>query len=449
MKFLFLFLALMQNIGASPRVIKDNRISDLGVTPEIGRGYSLTNNTYHSMCFQKVKTTTPSYDLKYDFTEIDESLLRKITKTGKLEDAYLNSFLLKHARFEEEQTERRRRNKKVKIKNILIHISMDSFYHALNESGSVMDPSAANLVRKGDLIKFFEVCGFYYVKSLGRHASFMALLKYEETDDKGSDKVFKQKLRRKIYSFHHHPKTDKEFMKEVYKRKLRINVEGLGLGKGDVSDLVPTDIRELKKTVDAATKLMQDADAGLVTSMEITPWHENINFLAAQKDEDDQGRRSLFRETKNLQENSAIIAEVERVDQHQMNSYYKTYNCLRILKEEFTIGPVGEFKFDPDKTFFYNLHNRTNKSLYKSLRNLKTFINQAKIMEMQKANDLFLNGKEGTDDKGALYCLDELYEKGLKKVNYRQIKSCEKVMSYSPKSYFLVDHYCLPEMVPR
>ncbi|HIC43625.1 MAG TPA: hypothetical protein EYO73_04825, partial [Sulfurimonas sp.] len=98
MKFLLLFLALMQNIGASPRVIKDNRISDLGVTPEIGRGYSLTNNTYHSMCFQKVKTTTPSYDLKYDFTEIDESLLRKITKTGKLEDAYLNSFLLKHTR---------------------------------------------------------------------------------------------------------------------------------------------------------------------------------------------------------------------------------------------------------------------------------------------------------------------------------------------------------------
>ena len=99
-----LLILLSSNLFGSPRVIRDNRIGDLGITPNLGRGYDLTNNSYHSMCFSSIKTTTPSFDVKYDFLEIDESYLNKITKTGKLEDSYLNSFLLKHIDFSEKDT---------------------------------------------------------------------------------------------------------------------------------------------------------------------------------------------------------------------------------------------------------------------------------------------------------------------------------------------------------
>ena len=450
-----IFVLSVTNIFGSPRVIKDNRIGDLGVTPNLGRGYGLTNNSYHSMCFSTIKTTTPSFDVKYDFLEIDDSYLKKITKTGKLEDSFLNSFLLKHVDFSEKDhtnnsdSSRGRRNerKEVKVKNILIHISTDSFYNAINESLSEMDSEAKQLILNGDLVKFYEVCGFYYIRALGRHSSFMALLKYQETKDSENNALFKEKLKRRLYSFNHQPREDKEFSKEIYKRKLRINVEGIGLGKGDISDLLPTNISELKKTVNAAAKLMQATDAGVVTSMEISPWHENIDFLQAEEDDKSSINKNLFRETKNLQENNAVIAEIERINEYQMNYYYKSYNCLRILEEEYKEG-TSEFEFDPDKTFFFNLYNKTNKKLYKSLRNLKTFINQTSIENIYESNTKFLYGDPETKKLGATKCLDEIYEKGIKKVSYHQIPACMEVMTYKNQSYYLIDHYCLPEMVP-
>ena len=157
----------------------------------------------------------------------------------------------------------------------------------------------------------------------------MALLKYQETKDTEKNELFKEKLKRRLFSFNHQPKEDKEFSEEIFKRKLRINVEGIGLGKGDISDLLPTDINELKKTVDAAAKLMQDSDAGVVTSMEISPWHENVHFLQAEQDDKNAINTNLFRETKNLQENNAVIAEIERINEYQMNYYYKSYNCSK------------------------------------------------------------------------------------------------------------------------
>ncbi len=454
-----LFILSSAHIFGSPRVIKDNRIGDLGVTPNLGRGYDLTNNSYHSMCFSSIKTTTPSFDVKYDFLEIDESYLNKITKTGKLEDSYLNSFLLKHIDFSEKDVVsdpdsssrnrrgRRAESKEVKLKNILVHISTNSFYHAINESLSEMDSEAKKLVLNGDLVKFYEVCGFYYIRALGRHSSFMALLKYQETKDTENNELFKEKLKRRLFSFNHRPKEDKEFSEETFKRKLRINVEGIGLGKGDISDLLPTDINELKKTVDAAAKLMQDSDAGVVTSMEISPWHENVHFLQAEQDDKNTINKNLFRETKNLQENNAVIAEIERINEYQMNYYYKSYNCLRILEEEYKEGS-GQFEFDPDKTFFFNLYNKTNKKLHKSLRNLKTFINQTSIEKIYESNSKFLYGDPESKKPGATKCLDTIYEKGIKKINYHQIPSCMDVMRYKNQSYYLIDHYCLPEMVP-
>ena len=228
---------------------------------------------------------------------------------------------------------------------------------------------------------------------------------------------------------------------------MRINIEGIGLGKGDISDLVPTDINELKKTVDAAAKLMQDTDAGVVTSMEISPWHENVHFLQAEKDDNNSINRNLFRETKNLQENNAVIAEIERINEYQMNYYYKSYNCLRILEEEYKEGDT-ELEFDPDKTFFFNLYNKSNKKLYKSLRNLKTFINQTSIEKRYMNPTLSLYGDKETKKLKAFQCLDKIYEKGIKKINYHQIPSCMDVMTYKTKVIFLLIITVSQKMVP-
>ena len=129
--------------------------------------------------------------MKYNFLEIDTSYLKRSQRPENWRESYLNSFLLKHVDFSEkdvvnhsDSSSRRRRNneKEVKLKNILVHISTNSFYNAINESLSVMDSEAKKLVSSGDLIKFYEVCGFYYIRALGRHSSFMALLKISRNE---------------------------------------------------------------------------------------------------------------------------------------------------------------------------------------------------------------------------------------------------------------------------
>ena len=76
--FLIFTFTLMGQIYASSRVIRDNRLDDLGVTPALGRGYSIATNTYQSLCMDKVVVTTPSYNFKYNFVEIEKDWETKL-----------------------------------------------------------------------------------------------------------------------------------------------------------------------------------------------------------------------------------------------------------------------------------------------------------------------------------------------------------------------------------
>ncbi|MEM9492840.1 MAG: hypothetical protein AAGC55_27070, partial [Myxococcota bacterium] len=57
-------------LGATPTVIRDARLKDLGITPALGRGYSMATNTYQSICLKDMKTTKPTYDFTYTMHEL-------------------------------------------------------------------------------------------------------------------------------------------------------------------------------------------------------------------------------------------------------------------------------------------------------------------------------------------------------------------------------------------
>src|SRR5215471_13928172 len=67
---------------AGPSVIRDETLTDVGTTPVLGRGYSLATNTFQSICMKEIVKTKPSYDFKYKFEQIDESVAEEMKRSG-------------------------------------------------------------------------------------------------------------------------------------------------------------------------------------------------------------------------------------------------------------------------------------------------------------------------------------------------------------------------------
>lgn len=67
--FFFIIISAV-NVSAGPVVIRDNRVTDIGTTPVLGRGYTMSTNTFQSICLKDVKLTEPSYDFTYRFEEM-------------------------------------------------------------------------------------------------------------------------------------------------------------------------------------------------------------------------------------------------------------------------------------------------------------------------------------------------------------------------------------------
>ena len=87
-----MILLLGTSTLASSRVIRDNRLSDLGVSPVLGRGYSVATNTYQSTCMGEVENKSP-YDLKYRFIEIERNWERSYKTLFESKNSFRYLFL--------------------------------------------------------------------------------------------------------------------------------------------------------------------------------------------------------------------------------------------------------------------------------------------------------------------------------------------------------------------
>lgn len=433
----------VSNVSANSLVIKDNRLTELGIAPTLGRGYSVSTNKYQSMCYDKIVHTKPSFDFKYDFYEIKKSYLEKISKSKKLEDIYLNGFLNTHLKFDEEVSETEGL-KKYEIINILVQMDVTSYYFSLDESKSEIGASAQEIIKNSNLSQFFQICGFYYIRSIGRHSKYLALLKYRSTKDEASDSRFKEKLKKQLFSLSDNSKIDDTLKTEFSERQLRINIQGFGLGDGALDSIVPTNISEFKSALKQAAKLVQGPSSGKITSMEIVPWIENIKFKHVSTSADHTiGYK--YREMRNIEENSNVLAEIERIDSVQRSTYSKARHCLINMESNYPSG-TGPYDFNPDKTFFYNVANPLNKKLNLSLRDAMKYINYDSVESISNANEEFMFGDERSVI-GAVDCIDAINEKGIEHVNYRRIKSCKGVMKYRLKHYHILDFYCPLQLV--
>src|SRR5438874_11341488 len=151
-------LCLPQISLAGPTLIRDGRVEDLSTTPVLGRGYSISTNTFQSACLKDVVITEPSYDFQYVFKDVDTSSSSTSSVTVSANGTYSNFFIEATASAGATSAAENGRS----AHSILVTLNVDTYYASVNEAGTPMSDSAKALLTNQDVPGFFSACGPYY-----------------------------------------------------------------------------------------------------------------------------------------------------------------------------------------------------------------------------------------------------------------------------------------------
>ncbi|MCP4294720.1 MAG: hypothetical protein GY786_03855 [Proteobacteria bacterium] len=528
---LFIYLIVPTISVAGATIIHDNRVTDLSTTPALGRGYSIATNTFQSSCMKNVITTEPFYDMKYSFEQIEE----KGIETGSMEEQnrrdesgserrldsssltpaglhYASPFgaiginrQYKSTRFGIDGS-KNTASKKTVINgrtwyrhSILVTLSIYSYYASLDESRSKLSPSAQTILQGNGLPGFFSSCFPYYVRSIGRFATFVSVFTYH-SEKETRDKNFEDQLRTEISKFSTESKRgfkagfapspigfgvsessqkrlatqssidfEEQRRKETFNRqaenyRLTINTSAFGIGKGKKATLISFDVDSFKTAAKDAFMAMQNSSTGKVSSIEVVPWVENTEFQALVKlesevipteadDSDVTGdsengitegpRTQLLYEKKHiLNQNAEFFMEIERADRNKLNMYYKARLCKKTIDMNFKEGKEIKDEF-VDATL---LNHRGG--VQTTIEYLDKKMSQKFVDSLYQKEKEFMYGIEGNDGfPGASECIRQIMQEGIYKKSYREIEQCQivtKEMGHVQSD--LLENYCMPEL---
>ena len=436
--FIILF---SDSLLAGPTIIRDTRITDLALTPTLGRGYTIVTNTFQSKCMANVVLTDPSYDFQYKFESIDTTKARfmKTAVNFGLEVPIEGGGTEAVAVSETTNTEG------VEHKHhIYVEINMDTYYATVDESQTQLSGSAAQLLSNNDIPGFFSSCGSYYVRSLGRNAKFISIYTYSDKSSK-KDAAFEDNLKASIMSFGGGEETiSGALMSQSSEKKLTIIARAYGLGKNEGASLISYDIDTFKAAVKDAFISMQNPMTGKVTTMEVVPWVENTEFqnlIQLEKEVIDpitQQTMLLYKKKLVLNENAEFLAEIERADRNMMNIYYKAKICRQIIESNWMKGG----KIHPDYINAKIANNKFPREKIDLTKLLDEELSDAKIAEKLKQEIDFMHGKIN-----AFACINGMLDSGIFLKSYREVKECDKVKNaLSAVLGETIDNYCMPEI---
>jgi len=463
----FFYFSFSGKLAASPRLITDNRVENLNGFPSLGRGYSIHSNSLQSMCFKKIKKTTPTFDLNYDVDEVTEEFFNDIPDSSKnrLQMINLQSFVRKYFKKEEMSGA-----VKHTLKNLIVKVEIKSYYYALDETHSHLSESVKQLLNKKQYVTFFNSCGHHYVRSVGSFSTYLALLQFRMSGDEFTDREFVSRLEKGLFNFSGTGGVEKKFEEDAENRGLRVYVKAVGLSKGNMVNLVPVDVEQFRQTVQDAVKLMQDPNSGVISYMEVVPWVENPEFTAFMAKQINDGESQFIRLQK-LESNSGVITEINRISNSQVEQFHVATMCQKILFENYVDKTNRAFyenitgqtaksptvlyltdiidqklcSYDMEKTLFYNLANENNKHVYLSLREFIEYFAKNPPGNIFGENKKYLYGLNNSP--GALDCISKLYSGGLDKMDYRKIPSCVKALKHIKTQANFLEQYCLPKPV--
>lgn len=337
-----LALAVPPSALAGPIVIRDTRVTDLGTTPVLGRGYSLSTNTFQSACLKDVTVTAPSYDFDYEFKELDESTASQTSSSMGVDAHYSSWWMSAHVKGSASKSQSKSRN----AHHIAVTLKANTYYASVDESGTPLSESAAQLLQREDAPGFFSACGPNYVRGITRHAQFVSIFSYE-TESKTRDTKFEAELEMNVKKFGGFlggggggsVQVSREFHEQAASRNLTITSRGWGLGKNESASLISYDLETFKAAIKDAFISMQNPLTGRVTSIEIIPWVENTAFQAAldiNAEDKVAGKIVPLHDKKDiLSMNAEFLTEMERAARARLNTYYQAKMCDTYVQAAF------------------------------------------------------------------------------------------------------------------
>jgi len=478
---LFIFIA---ELSAGPIIIRDNRVTDIGTTPALGRGYTMSTNTFQSICLKDVKFTQPSYDFTYRFEEMKgegESSTSTRTDKPEVSDPIINPGFRKYI---ESVTTKKgetvtREGKTYSRHRMVATIDLDSYYASVDESTTGLSDSAKSLLDNNDLPGYFDSCGSYYVRGINRRAKLVSVFEYE-AEGTERDEEFEGMIETQVKSFGEVIKTQRsgwwfwqrqtttttyeqqgatqtesyklqqQFKEKASKSRLTITTAGFGLGKDEEATLISYDIDSFKQAIVDAFKAMQNPLTGKVISIEIVPWVENTEFqnyvrlneqITIPATRDERGAAvpekvlQPYQMKHNISENAEFIAEIKKNDRNLLNIYYKAKMCKSYF--DMNYRDKGDLRPEYAESFIFN--HRTGSSI--KMADLNAVLTDPYIESLYaKEQDFMYTGQDA-----ASKCMDVMIKNDIRTVHYRNIKECQAVVknmgNLEPE---IVDDHCMP-----
>ncbi|MBU2510094.1 hypothetical protein KJ966_02110 [bacterium] len=437
-------VSLCPALVAGPTIIRDERITDLALTPTLGRGYTIVTNTFQSKCLDNIVITDPSFDFQYKFESLD------VTKASQLATAakYGLEVSLQAATGGAAPPTPETTTNVERKHHIYVEINMDTYYASVDEAQTSMSSSAAQLLTNNDIPGFFSSCGSYYVRSLGRNAKFVSIFTYTTKTD-ARDSAFESDLKSSIMKFGEGGGEDSGGSSNLLslsgEYKLTIVSRAYGLGIRENAELISSDIDSFKAAIKEAFQSMQNPMTGKVTTMEIVPWVENTDFQnliqleEAVIDPVTQRTMLLYKKKQVLNENAEYLAEIERADRNMMNIYYKSMICKQTVQANW----MKEGKVHPDFKDAEIANNKFPRDKIKLETLVTEHLSDAKVAALLDAEEKFMYGSGGGNE-----CINEMLKSGMFIKSYRDIDVCKNLRGkLSAVGNNVIDNYCMPKLV--
>lgn len=442
-------LALAPVAQAGPTVLRDDQLRDLAVTPTLGRGYSLATNTFQSICLSDIQKTKPSYNFFYKFEQIDESGRRSSTTSTSGSGSFGGGGFGVQVKVSASGSSTQINGETWFSQYILVTTDIEVYYSSVDESKSKIADPARELLTNKDIPGFFDACGMYYVRSLGRKAQFVSLFSYK-TKTNTRDTEFEAKLEAELKGWGQRASVSvqrsSKFSEEATSKYLTIESTAHGLGKDEKASLIAYDLDTFRAAIKDAFLSMQQDDTGMVISMEVVPWIENAEFQRilrlGESQTDANGKTvSPYAQKRILNQNGEFLAEVDRVARAKLNVYYKAKQCRSQIDLDYKNGA----DFRPEWANKKSVNHRSGSQI--PIADLDAAVSQANIDRLFDEHKQFLFG-EGEGANGAVACVNDLLGAGISMTSYRSIATCGPVeQQFGVISGRLADEHCMPKLV--
>lgn len=505
-KLPFAGLLLLISIGlptkivhALPSVIQDNRITDKSLTPVLGRGYSISTNSFQSLCLGDVQTTEPSYDFDYSFRLFTDDSSSSGSASSEISSTYNFNFGLKldvgivSGSFGGDKKSSNERSSSVstatqsKYTYMVVELKVRTYYASVDESKSPLSDSARTLLQNRDLPGFFASCGPYYVRSLGREASFISVFRFK-SESSQSDTRFAYDMANKVQGFgtfkidlflfsvkgSYDSKSSSQanrsnsFSRSMSRRQTTIYTTARGMGKNEDASLIAYDMETYKEAVKQAFLSMQRANTGKVTTMEVVPWVENTDFqslidldtetVRAVTLTGDAGNAEIsesavpnYRKKYLLNLNAEFLSEINRVDRMLLNNYYKAKNCRMSIDSRWKEAPNSSDGGAVNRADLVLMEKFADKQIVNHrtkqlspLRELDTYLTNDRIDSLLAQEENFMYAADG-----AGRCIDDLVREPttIFSTAYREHDSCKKTREkLAVVEGRMVGDYCMPDL---